>query len=178
MGFLDDLKKGADNIAGSINKSVSGAQTPTGQPGGGPPVTPSDSYFHDLGVLTYQQQTGRATEQTAAEIERVMAGLQQNEQTGQPTSFALRSTAPVPPGPGQPPPPTGAPVTAPPPPGGGVQPPPAPGAPVTAPPPPGGGVQPPPAPSAPVAPPPPPGAVAPPPPPGTVGTAGDGNVAG
>ena len=47
MGFLDNLKQGADNLAGSVIKAVSGNQNPN-QPR---PQHPSDNYFHDLGVL-------------------------------------------------------------------------------------------------------------------------------
>ncbi|MBI2704448.1 MAG: hypothetical protein HYX32_04045 [Actinobacteria bacterium] len=188
MGFLDDLKKGANSMASSINTAVSG------DPNQAKPAYPSESYFHDLGVLAYLQQTGRATEQTPAEMERVMTGLQQNEQMGALTSFALRTAAPAPPpAPGQPvssppapvggpvappPAPVGGPVAPPPAPGGAVPPPPAPGQAVTPPPPPGGAVPPPPAPGQPVSsppapggavpPPPAPGTVAPPPPPGAV----------
>ena len=167
MGFLDNLKQGADKVASSVNQAVGGQKGP-----GQAPAVPSDAYFHDLGVLVYQERTGRASDQTASEMERVLAGLQANEQSGQPLSFYL-TTAPPPapaPGPGgavAPPPGPGGAVAPPPGPGGAVAPPPAPGGAVAPPPAPGGAVAPPPAPGGAVAPPPAPGSIPPPPPPGT-----------
>jgi hypothetical protein len=147
MGFLDDIKKGASDLASSVNKGVSGTQAKWA----------ADHLLHDLGVLTYQELTGRADAATAAEKERVLAALQEAEGAGQPVSFALKtSAAPAPPPGGAPPPPPPGGAPAPPPPGG-VAPPPAPAPAPAAPPPPGS-----------VAPPPPPGTVAPPPPPGSV----------
>jgi hypothetical protein len=145
MGFLDDLQKGADNLATSINKGVSGSQQ----------RWQADAYFYDLGVLLYQERTGRGSPHITSEIERVVAGLQSHEQSGSPMNFALRtSSAPPPPGATPPPPPGGA---VPPPPPPGAVPPPPPGA---IPPPPGGAIPPPPPGAVPA---PPPGAVPPPP---------------
>jgi len=139
MGFLDDLSKGANDLAHSINNSVNTSQQ----------RWQADAYFYDLGVLVYQERTGRGSDHITAEIQRVMAGLQSHEQSGTAMNFALRTSA------APPPPASGA--TPPPPPGGAVPPPPPPGA---VPPPPPGAVPPPPG-----AVPPPPAAPAPPPPP-------------
>lgn len=140
MGFLDDLKKGANDLATSVNKGVSDTQS----------KYKTDHLIHDLGVLTYLEITGRANDASAMEKQRVLASLQEAEAAGTPVSLTLKTAAAPPPGPpaagGPPPAPGGAPVP----------PPPAPGA-----------VAPPPAPGmvAPVPPPPAPGTVAPPPPP-------------
>src|SRR5689334_12145796 len=117
MGFLDDLQRGADNLATSINKGVSGTQH----------RWQTDSLLADLGVLHYQQATGRGNPFVTSEIERVTQALQEQEQSGTVISFALRTSAS--------PPPPGAGATPPPPPGGAVPPPPPPGA--VPPPPPG-----------------------------------------
>jgi hypothetical protein len=102
MGFLDDLQRGADNLATSINQGVNSSQQ----------RWQADALFYDLGVLLYQERTGRGSPHITSEIERVMGGLQAREQSGQPMSFALRtSLAP-------PPPPPGAAATPPPPPPG------------------------------------------------------------
>ena len=49
MGFLDDLKKGANDLATSVNKGVSDTQS----------KYKTDHLIHDLGVLTYLEITGR-----------------------------------------------------------------------------------------------------------------------
>jgi hypothetical protein len=144
MGFLDDLQRGADNLSTSINKGISGTQQRWA----------ADSLLYDLGVLKYQEATGRGNPFITSEIERVTKAIQEQEQSGTPISFALRTSA-------SPPPPGAAGATPPPPPPGAVPPPPPAG---SVPPPPPGAVPPPP-PGA--VPPPPPGPV-PPPPPGAV----------
>jgi hypothetical protein len=121
----------------------------------------ADTLFRDLGVLTYAEAQGRVSEESQAEITRVMGELQALEATSGPLDTTLKTAVPD-----APPPPGSAPgAAAPPPAPGATPPPPAPGA--TPPPPaPGGATPPPPAPSP--SPPPPPGDVAPPPPPGSV----------
>jgi hypothetical protein len=162
MGFLDDLKRGADSLANKANDTLGG--------GGGPSAKAAEPLLRDLGALTYLQRTDRATDSTGAEVDRVLGELRARE-AQVPFDLALRSAPPPPPG--SAPPPPGA---APPPPGGsGVQVPPPPGGAVPAPPPPGGtAVPPPPAPQPAqpaVQPPPPPAGITPPPPPGSVGQA-------
>lgn len=142
MGFLDDLKKGANDLSASVNKGVNDTQA----------RWKVEHLMHDLGTITYLEATGRGSETSAADKQRVLSELHQAETAGQPFNFVLKTSA-VPP-----PPPPGA-TPAPPPPGA-TTPPPPPGA---VPPPPPGAVPPPPGATTP---PPPPGAV-PPPPPGT-----------
>ncbi len=163
MGFLDDLKRGADQLSNKVNQSLSG------QPGA-PSAKQADPLFRDLGVLTYLDQTGQLTEANQADVARVMDELRQLAAQGVVLDMALRTAPPPPPG-AAPPPPGAAPV---PPPPGGVAPPPPPGAapppaPVTPPPPPGGGAVPPP--------PPPSGITPPPPPPGVAGAPESGGEA-
>jgi hypothetical protein len=171
MGFLDDLKRGADQLSNKVNQSLSG------QPGA-PSAKQADPLFRDLGVLTYLDQTGQLTEAQQADVARVMGELGQLAAQGVVLDMALRTAPPPPPGAAPPPPgsappaPGAAPV---PPPPGGVAPPPPPGgaappAPVTPPPPPpGGGAVPPP--------PPPSGITPPPPPPGVAGAPESGGEA-
>ncbi len=167
MGFMDDLKRGADQLSGKINQSLSGT--------GAPSSSQAEPLLRDLGVLTFLDQTGRLTEDQQADVQRVMSELQALEAQGVALPLALRTAPPPPPGAATPPPPPGA-ATPPPPPPGGVTPrrlrrpaaptpPPPPAAPTPAPPPPGGSVPPPPPPAAPTPPPPPAGGAVPPPPP-------------
>jgi hypothetical protein len=144
MGFLDKAKAAANDLAAK-------ADTALGNAGLGAPKPPgsgdADKYFHDLGVLTYLEATGRGGDPD--ERARVMSALQEIDAHGAIRSFNLH-TAP-PPAPGTAPPPPGAASAAAPPPPPGV-------AGASAPPPPPSAVAPePPAPPAPpVAPPPPP----------------------
>jgi hypothetical protein len=157
MGFLDDLKKGANNLADSINRGVSSMQQsakPETPPGPSP-----EMLLRDLGVLSYLDHTGRSDAQSAAEAERILGALRELEAAGVALNLMVQS-APPPGGFVAPEPGGVAPAPVPPPPGGVAS------APV--PPPPGGFVAPEPGgvASAPV--PPPPGGVVPPPPPGSV----------
>lgn len=165
MGFLDKAKAAANELAAKADTALgsSGFGGPAAPPGGGD----ANAYFHDLGVLTYLEASGRPS--SAEDRARVMTALQELDGRGALRSFALH-TAP-PPAPGMagsvPPPPGMAGSAAPPPPpgmAGSAAPPPPPGMAGSAAPPP------PPGPSAPFVPPPaaaePPAApVAPPPPP-------------
>jgi hypothetical protein len=147
MGFLDDLKKGADNLGNKLNQGLSGQSGPT--------QSQADPLLRDLGVLTYLDQMGRLGEEQQAEVTRVLGELQSLEGQGLVLDVALRSAPPPPPGTAATPPPpaaSGAPV--PPPPAPAATPPPP--APAATPPPPAS-VPPPPAPGAAVPPPPPPG---------------------
>lgn len=161
MGFLDDLKKGADNLGSKLNESLSGQ--------GGPSQSQAEPLLRDLGVLTYLDQNGRLTDEQKPHVERVLGELQALEGQGLVIDVALRSAPPPPPGAA-----TGATPPPPPAPGAAVPPPPAPGA--TPPPPAPAATPPPPAPSS-VPPPPPPSSIPPPPPPGVAGT-GDASNAG
>jgi hypothetical protein len=149
MGFMDDLKRGADQLSGKINQSLSGS--------GAPSASQAEPLLRDLGVLTYLDQTGRLTDEQQADVQRVMGELQSLEGQGVALPLALRTAPPPPPGSTATPPPAG----------GAVPPPPPPAAPTPPPPPPGGAVPSPPPPAAPTPPPPPPpgGSIPPPPPP-------------
>lgn len=153
MGFLDKAKAAANELAAK-------ADTALGSSGFGGPAAPSgggdaNAYFHDLGVLTYLEASGRPA--SAEDRARVMTALQELDGRGALRSFALHTA---------PPPAPGMAGSVPPPPGmaGSAAPPPPPGMAGSAAPPP------PPGPSAPFVPPPaaaePPAApVTPPPPP-------------
>jgi hypothetical protein len=154
MGFLDDLKKGADNIGTKINQGLSGQ--------GGPSQSQAEPLLRDLGVLTYLDQMDRLTEDQRPHVTRIIGEIQALEAQGLVLDVALRSAPPPPPGSAAGPPPPGAASTAPPP---------APGS--ATPPPPGGTAAPPPAPTATPPPPAPASAVPPPPPPGVAGGGSD-----
>jgi len=167
MGFLDDLKKGADNLGNKLNESFSGQ--------GGPSQSQADPLLRDLGVLTFLDQTGRLTDEQKPHVERILGELHALEGQGLVIDVALRSAPPPPPsaatGATPPPPPPGGTAPPPPAPGAAVPPPPPPAAPATPPPPPPATpATPPPPPATPtVPPPPPPSSIPPPPPPGAAG---------
>jgi len=154
MGFLDKAKAAASDLAAKADSALNSSGT------GGPKPGDADKYFHDLGVLTFLETTGRPAD--AAERTRVMGALQELDSSGAIRSFGLH-TAP-PPAPGTagavpPPPMPGMAGAVPPPmPGGATPPPPMPGmgAPAAPPAPAEAAPPPPAAPAAPVTPPPPP----------------------
>ncbi len=160
MGFLDKVKEQANTLATSVNDTVAKGQQSMDQ---GQSRKQSDALLRDLGALVYARDSGRGSDTTEADIERLTAQLQAHEAGGGVVDLTDRSTAVAAPA-STPPPPPGA--ATPPPPPGAATPPPPPGAATPPPPPAESAAPPPPAPS--VAPPPPPGTVAPPPPPGTV----------
>jgi hypothetical protein len=112
MGFLDDIKKGADNLSTSINSSVNDNQT-KGR------VT---NLLRDLGSLTWAARTGQSGPDDAHEIARIEAELTDIVATKGALDLSIK-TAPAPP----PPPPAAA--TPPPPPAGAASPPPPPASP-------------------------------------------------
>ena len=97
MGFLDDIKKGADNLSGSINSSVQGTQT-KGR---------VNDLLHDLGVLSWATRTGQAVPDAGAQQARIEAELAEIA-TAAPLDLSLKTAPPPPPGAVTPPPPPGA----------------------------------------------------------------------
>ena len=151
MGFLDKAKAAASDLAAKADSALNSSGAGGPKPPGAGDV---DKYFHDLGVLTYLEASGRAAD--ATERDRVMTALQGLDAGAAIRSFALH-TAP-PPAPGM---------------AGAVPPPPMPGMAGATPPPPMpgmGGPAAPPAPAAPAAP------VTPPPPPSWMTSKGDDTV--
>ncbi len=149
MGFLDKAKAAATELSAKADAAMSQAGINT--PGTGATSADADRLLRDLGVLAYLEATGRPLPE--GERERVMAGLQEAEQQGGLSSFALRTTPPPPPGMAGPAPGmSGSPVAPPPPPPGQPQ-------------------QAPPAQAAP----PPPASATPPPPPGQAPPAAPGH---
>lgn len=129
MGFLDKAKAAANDLAAKADSTL--AKSGIGVPGTPIGAGDSDRLFHDLGVLAYLRETGR--DFSAAELQRVMAELQQLEARSAIRSYALYTAPPPPPG-AAPPAPGMTPPPAP-----GMTPPPAPGPttpPTAAPPPP------------------------------------------
>jgi len=152
MGFLDKAKAAASDLAAKADSALNSSGTGGPKPPGAGDV---DKYFHDLGVLTYLEASGRDAD--AAERDRVMGALQELDSSGAIRSFGLHTAPPPAPGmAGAVPPPPGMAGQAPPPPmpGGATPPPPMPGGASAAPPAPAEAA--PAAPAAPVTPPPPP----------------------
>ena len=121
MGFLDKAKAAASDLAAKADTALAGSGLTGGpKPAGAGDV---DKFFHDLGVLTYLEASGRPAD--PADRARVMTSLQELDASGAIRSFALH-TAPLP-APGMagavPPPPGMAGTTAPPPPFGAGGPP-------------------------------------------------------
>ncbi len=137
MGFMDKVKEVGNQAASQVNQAVNKGQAQFDQ---ATSKRQSDALLRDLGALTFAQATGRAAENTDAEIARVTAELQAHEAGGGVVDLALKSgVAPAPPAGGEtPPPPPASGAATPPPPPGAVPPPPAPG--TVAPPPPPGAV--------------------------------------
>lgn len=150
MGFLDKVKDQANSLANTVNDTVNKGQQGLDQ---SQSRKQADAMLRDLGAVVYARDSGRGTESTDADLQRLIAGLQAHEAQGGAVDLSQHG---LPPAPGQAPPPPGG-AVAPPPPGG-----------VAAPSAPEGALAPPPAPAAPTAPPPPPASVVPPPPPGIV----------
>ena len=155
MGFLDKAKAAASDLAAKADSALNSSGAGGPKPPGAGDV---DKYFHDLGVLTYLEASGR--EADAAERDRVMGVLRDLDAGGAIRSFGLHTTPPPAPGmSGAVPPPPGMAGATPPPPmpgmGSATPPPPMPGmgAPAA---PPAPAEAAPPAPAAPVTPPPPP----------------------
>lgn len=152
MGFLDKAKAAASDLAAKADTALGSSGLTGGtKPAGAGDV---DKYFHDLGVLTYLEATGRSAD--PADRVRVMTALQELDAQGGIRSFALHTSPP--PAPGM---------------AGSVPPPPGMAGTATPPPPPGAAGQaapPPPAVAAPEQPTPPAAPVAPPPPPSWMGT--------
>jgi len=118
MGFLDDVKKGANSLSDSINSSVKGTQT----------KHQASSLLHDLGVLSWKSRTGQSGVDDATELARIEAELAELVAAGTVIDLNLKTAAAPPP----PPPPAPAPPvaeTAPPPPAAAAPAPPAPPAP-------------------------------------------------
>jgi len=92
MGFLDDIKKGADNLSTSINSSVSDNQT-KGR------VT---NLLRDLGSLTWAARTGQAGPGDAAEIVRIETDLADIVATKGALDLSLKSVPAPPPPPASP----------------------------------------------------------------------------
>lgn len=137
MGFMDKVKEVGNQAASQVNQAVNKGQAQFDQ---ATSKRQSDALLRDLGALTFAQATGRAAENTDAEIARVTAELQAHEAGGGVVDLALKSgSTPAPPtGGATPPPPPASGSATPPPPPGEVPPPPAPG--TVAPPPPPGAV--------------------------------------
>lgn len=104
MGFLDKAKAAASDLAAKADTALNSSMAGSGA--GGPKAGDADTYFRDLGVLTYLEATGRPAD--PAERERVTSALRQLDQSGAIHSFALHTTPPPAPGmAGQVPPPPG-----------------------------------------------------------------------
>lgn len=125
MGFLDKAKAAASDLAAKADSALNSSGAGGPKPPGAGDV---DKYFHDLGVLTYLETSGRAAD--PAERDRVMTALQGLDAGGAIRSFALHTAPPPAPGmAGAVPPPPGMAGTTPPPrmPGAVAPPPPMPG---------------------------------------------------
>jgi hypothetical protein len=149
MGFLDKAKAAVNDVAQKGQETMDSAST----------KKKADALFRDLGVVSYAEAEGRTSDESQAEIERILTDLRSLAASAGPLDTTVKTgvseAAPPPPGDTAPPPAPGG-AAAPPPPGG------------AAPPPPGDTAPPSPPPAPPATPPPPPGGVTPPPPPGGV----------
>ena len=105
MGFLDDVKKGANSLSESINSSVKGTQT----------KHQASSLLHDLGVLSWKSRTGQTGADDATELARIEGELAELVAAGTVVDLTLKTAAPPPPPPPRPrrrPPPPAPPAAA------------------------------------------------------------------
>lgn len=96
MGFLDKVKTQASQVA---QKAQEGVKTGQDKLAEAQAKKRADALLHDLGAAVYLERTDRATAQTAAEIERVLAELHAHEAQHGPIDTT--ATAASPPGPGE-----------------------------------------------------------------------------
>ncbi len=89
MGFLDDVKKGANNLGSSINNTVNSAQS-------GQRVS---NLLHDLGALTWAAKTGQGGPDDAQEWARIEGELNQLAADGTAIDLHLKTAAVPPPPP-------------------------------------------------------------------------------
>src|SRR6185436_13089143 len=89
MGFLDDVKKGANSLSESINSSVKGTQT----------KHQASSLLHDLGVLSWRSRTGQSGPDDATELARIESELAEIVAAGTAIDLTLKTAAPPPPPP-------------------------------------------------------------------------------
>ncbi|WP_205687507.1 hypothetical protein, partial [Cellulomonas endophytica] len=97
MGFLDKAKAAANELAAKADTAL--ASQGFGGPGGGlgaPGGGDAEKLFRDLGVLQYQEATGRPA--SAEERHRVMTALHELETRGVIRSFTLQTAPPPAPG--------------------------------------------------------------------------------
>ena len=65
MGFLDDVKQGANNLAGSISGTVDDTQA----------RYRAESLLYDYGFLLFREQTGHASPTSQTDLQRVWEDL-------------------------------------------------------------------------------------------------------
>jgi hypothetical protein len=118
MGFMDKAKAAANDLAAKADSKLGSAGL--GGPGAPRAGGDADTYLRDLGLLTYQEASGRPV--SHEDRQRVMDALRAMDGQGAISSLGLRTSVPPMPGGAFPPPPPGG-GMAPPPPGGSVPPP-------------------------------------------------------
>ena len=77
MGFLDKVKEQAATATAAAKDAAQKGQAKLDNMQAN---KAADGLLRDLGAAVYAQQTGRATDQTAADIERLMGQLRDHEQ--------------------------------------------------------------------------------------------------
>ena len=88
MGFLDKVKEGAAQ-ASSAAKDV--AQKGQAKLDTIQAKRAADGLLRDLGAAAYAEKTGRAAADISAEIDRILAALEQHEQENGPIDLTLTS---------------------------------------------------------------------------------------
>ncbi len=95
MGFLDKAKAQAQQLA---VKAQEGAKAGQEKIEASQAAKRADALLHDLGAQVYLQMSGRATPETAAEVERLLSELRAHEAEHGPVNPAPKADAapPVP----------------------------------------------------------------------------------
>jgi hypothetical protein len=76
MGFMDKVKAQAEVGMAKANDLTKAGQDKLDQASA---KHKADGMLHDLGAALYADRLGRGTDQTAADVERLMADLQAHE---------------------------------------------------------------------------------------------------
>jgi hypothetical protein len=88
MGFLDKVKEGAAQATAAAKDAAQKGQAKLDTIQA---KRAADALLRDLGAAAYAEKTGRAAADNSAEIDRILAALEQHEQENGPIDLTLTS---------------------------------------------------------------------------------------
>jgi hypothetical protein len=86
MGFLDKVKEGAAQATAAAKDAAQKGQAKLDTIQA---KRAADALLRDLGAAAYAEKTGRAAADNSAEIDRILAALEQHEQENGPIDLTL-----------------------------------------------------------------------------------------